>query len=156
MNAKFIGGVKHETIVGAETKTNFVTKAEIIKGATFKSHVGPEYKHEKSKKVEKNPSLLEQIKAAKAFYGDYYRQVRGDCLTKGAKKKRDQADRHELEGKNWIGDFEAEMKRKCKTLREEAEKKEEKITKIQQTCEKVQMACNLTVNNATFTVKKGG
>jgi type VI secretion system VgrG family protein len=93
LSSKFIGGIKQETVVGAEVKTNVVNKTEFIKGATIKLHSGKEYKHEKSGKGEKSAGLIQMAKDVKQFRDAEKKIVKANKILKVAGKKHDKADK---------------------------------------------------------------
>jgi type VI secretion system secreted protein VgrG len=93
LTSKFIGGMKQETVVGAEIKTNVVNKTEFIKGSAVKLHSGKEYKHEKSGKAEKSAGLIQMAKDVKQFRDAEKKIVKANKILKVAGKKHDKADK---------------------------------------------------------------
>src|SRR4029453_2323208 len=90
---KVVGGMKPETVVGAEIKTNVVNKTEFIKGSAVKLHSGKEYKHEKSGKAEKSAGLIQMAKDVKQFRDAEKKIVKANKILKVAGKKHEKADK---------------------------------------------------------------
>jgi len=101
VKGRFIGGWKHETIIGKEGKILIGAKSEIIKGTVLKIHKGKEFKHEQNGKGEKAPKLFQMIKDVRQRYDLEKTMIKADkdIEVQGKTREKYRKRRIELEEK---------------------------------------------------------
>ena len=84
MSSKFVGGIKHETVVGAELKVNLINKSEYIKGVHIK--LG------KAREIKTFPEALEYYKSSRNTVAliDAIKADKIEVTAKEQKQKHDQ------------------------------------------------------------------